>query len=104
MDTLLKLVGIAVILLILTYINTVNDVKKEEFLSKTIPEFNWKSFKQHDKACAASIKKCKDAFCMNFNTGKGPLIDCTNEYVKYFSKTNGLIPTYSSGDWSGFSF
>ena len=105
MNTLLKLVGIAVILLILTYINTVNDAKKEKeaFASKTIPEFQWKSFEQHNKACAAAMKRCKTPFCINLNTGKGPLMDCTNEYLNYFTKTNGLIPTYQSGDWSGFS-
>lgn len=103
MNTLLKLVGIAVILLVLTYINTVNDAKKEEFLSKTIPEFKFKTYQQTFKACDAAMKRCNTPFCVNLNTGTGPLITCAKEYMNYFSKTNGLIPTYSSGDWGKFS-
>ena len=103
MNTLLNLVAITVILLILTYINTVNNAEKEEFLSKTIPEFKFKSYQQTFKSCDAAMKRCKTAFCMDFNKGTGPLLTCAKEYMNYFSKSDGLIPTYSSGDWGKFS-
>lgn len=95
----------AVVLVVVTYLNTVFEMKKarEHFESKTIPEFNFDTFKQPDAACKAAMSKCKDPFCVDFDTGTGPLMDCVKEYVGYFSETNGLIPSYQSGDWSGFS-
>jgi hypothetical protein len=93
MDSKLVLIGLAFALLILTYINTIKD-EKEYFASKTIPEFDGKSFGIHNKACKAAMDTCKDPFCINFKTGKGPLIDCAMEYKKFFTKKGGLIPPY----------
>lgn len=101
---------IAIIVLIIgTYWNTMIDIQKqkedaEHFASKSIPEFDWKTLEQHDKACKAMMDKCKDPFCIDLATGRGPLMDCIKEYGDYFGQTNGLIPSYKSGDWSGFSF
>jgi hypothetical protein len=102
MSTLLLIIASIIVLLLVTYWNTIRDT--EHFESKTVPEFEWNTLNETDTSCKAAMDKCKDPFCMDFDTGTGPLMDCTKEYVKYFSETNGLIPTYQSGDWSGFSF
>ena len=104
MSTTLFLIGIIVLLLLKTYWNTIRDSNREQFESKRIPEFDFKTMDKTDKACKAAMDKCKDAFCIDFDTGTGPLIDCVKEYVGFFGETDGLIPTYKTGDWSGFSF
>lgn len=104
MSTILWIIVFTLVLLSVTYWNTVRDAQKEMFASKKIPEFQWGTMNQADNACKAAMDKCKDPFCVDFETGTGPLIDCTKEYVKFFGETDGLIPTYKSGDWSGFSF
>lgn len=93
MNPNMTLIGATIVLLVITYINTIRD-QKEPFASPTIPEFNFKSLSVHNKACKAAIETCNTPFCIDFKSGKGPLMDCTNEYLAYFSKKNGLIPTY----------
>ena len=93
MESKLVLIGLVIALLILTYINTVKD-SKETFASPVIPEFDYKAFTPHNNACKATMATCKDAFCINWKTGTGPLMDCAKEYKNFFTKSNGLIPSY----------
>ena len=41
-------------------------------------------------------------FCMDVNRGTGPLLDCIKTYQTFFTEKNGMIPTYSNGDWDAF--
>jgi hypothetical protein len=106
LNTPMVLMVSILVLLVATYAVTIRDQKedREHFLSKTIPEFNWKTYNKAHAACKAAMNRCRSnqPFCMDLKRGTGPTLDCIKTYMSFFGEKNGFIPTYSNGDWGAF--